>query len=208
MGEPAVVKICGVTRRRDARLAVDHGADLLGLNFYPPSPRFVDVERARSIADEVRGAVRLVGVFVDLPLPEVLDIERSVGLDLLQFHGDESASELRSVAGRSIKAVRFDPREGVPPLREWSSFWGLLLEPRHQRLHGGTGESWDYRQVREPMRRLLVAGGIRPSNVVRALRQSGAWGVDVCSGVESRPGLKDEGLLTELFENLHMARPE
>ena len=108
---PPKVKICGVTSRAEARLAADLGADFVGLNFYPPSPRYLSTERAAEIAEAVRGRVKTVGVFVNRPRREVEAIADAVGLDLLQFHGDETPDDVRPFAGRALVARR--PRSGI-----------------------------------------------------------------------------------------------
>ena len=199
----SLIKICGVTRRRDAELAVELGADLLGLNFYPPSPRCLDVEAARRIAEAVRGRSQLVGVFVDRPPDEVEEIGERVGLDLLQFHGDETREEVESFGARAIKVLRLDREPSSGVLDGFPGAWGFLAELRHD-VYGGAGRPWPYEWVsRLPGGRpVLVAGGIGPGNVRAALADSGAAGIDVCSGVESAPGVKDETLLRELFDEV------
>ncbi|HEX2253209.1 MAG TPA: phosphoribosylanthranilate isomerase [Thermoanaerobaculia bacterium] len=212
MRTPPLVKICGVTRAEDARLAADLGAAFLGLNFYPPSPRSLTPQRAAAVADAVRGRVRLVGVFVDRPPAEVAAIDRAVGLDVLQFHGEEGPVELARHGPRAWKVVRVPPGASPPrsaierELAAYPGVGGFLLDVRHDTLPGGTGETWAWHALaglETSGRPLLVAGGIRPGNVRRALAASGAAGVDACSGVESAPGVKDpvllERLMTEVF---------
>lgn len=207
--KPAV-KICGVTRVEDAERAVELGASHLGLNFHPPSPRFVDADRARRIADSVRGRVELVGVFVNRPIAEVEELAERVGLDLLQFHGDETASAIQPLASRAIKAFRLDGSWSESVLDDFADVWGFLVEGRHPTLYGGTGESWGYERIAaiDFAKPVLLAGGIKPGNARQALDASGAWGLDVCSGVESAPGVKDAGLLERLFAELRIANPD
>ncbi len=204
------IKICGVTRVEDAERAVALGAGMLGLNFYPPSPRALSVERAREIADSVRGRVRLVGVFVDRAAAEVEEIGDRVGLDLFQFHGDEPPEAIAPFGRRAIKAFRLDGSGSPDGWRDYPEAWGFLFEGRHPSLYGGTGESWSYQRLAsiETDRPVLVAGGIRPGNARRALELSGASGLDVCSGVESEPGVKDPVLLSKLFAELRIADSE
>lgn len=214
-----LVKVCGVTSVADAVAAVELGADLVGLNFHPPSPRFVATERAVAIAAAVRRAarerpevrpVRLVGVFVDLPRREVLAIDAVVGLDLLQLHGDETAEEVAAFGARALQVFRLPPVATPAPaeldsrLAAHPAAWGFLFDVRHESLYGGTGESWRWSALaglRDPRPR-LVAGGIRPENARRALAESGAAGIDVCSGVESAPGVKDRARMALLFAAL------
>jgi phosphoribosylanthranilate isomerase len=201
------VKICGVTTPEDALLAAAAGADLLGLNFYPPSPRCLDAAGARKIAQAVRAShpdVLLVGVFVNLPPREIDALDAAVSFDLLQFSGEESDLVVGLYASRALKVFR----TGGPPAREaldaFADLWGILVDAAHHTLYGGTGLCWDFSSV-APLaatRRLLVAGGIGPGNAAAAARSSGAWGLDVCSGVESAPGRKDPRLLSRLFEEI------
>jgi len=198
------VKICGVTRVEEALWAADSGADFVGLNFHPPSPRFVGVATAAGIADAVRGRVRLVGVFVDRPLDEVEAITEAVGLDLLQFHGDEPAETLAPVAERAIKVFRVEERIDPAAVAGFDDVWGYLFDARHPRLWGGSGRSWTLASLRhlDVKKPAFVAGGLGPDTVRAAIAACAPWGIDVCSGVESAPGRKDRRLLDKLFEEV------
>jgi len=203
---PVKVKVCGVTDPANAAAAVELGADLLGLNFYPGSPRFVDVGRALEIAGAVGGRVPLVGVFVDSPAAEIEEIAGRVGLDLLQFSGGEGPETVAAFAGRAIKAFRtgrLPRRDEVAP---YGALWGILIDAPHRSLYGGTGMAWDFaaisgRDAALPGR-LFLAGGIGPDNVRQAVAGVRPWAVDVCSRVESAPGLKDLELLRRLIEEV------
>lgn len=202
-GGPLEVKICGVTRVEDAILAVDLGATLLGLNFWPRSPRYLEIERAREIADAVRGRVRLVGVFVDAPRAEVEEVDRALGLDLIQFHGDEGPGFVEAWGERAIKVFRLNGPPRAEDLDAYRRVWGFLFDVRHPD-YGGTGVAWEYATLAGlgAARPFLVAGGIGPDNARRALADSGARGIDVCSGVESAPGIKDPHRLQRLFSEV------
>lgn len=198
-----LVKICGVVDPENARLAVEMGADFLGLNFYPRSPRFVEVERAREIASAVRDfPVRLVGIFVNRPAVEIEEIESEVGLDLVQLSGDETAVPF---AGRTIKALR-----GTEGTEGWADAWAWLFDSPHASLYGGTGTAWNFQSVAgiAGERRVFVAGGIGPDNVRQAIAASRPFAVDVCSRVESAPGIKDPELLRRLFEEVRNAQSQ
>jgi phosphoribosylanthranilate isomerase len=194
------VKICGITRPEDADLAVDLGADLLGLNFYPASPRYVEPGAARRIAQAVHGRIPLVGVFVNAPPAQVEAIRRQVGLDLLQLHGEEGKEEVQALGARALKVVRLKAAATAETVEGFPEAWGFLFELRHT-SYGGKGQVWNYAWLRglELDRPCLVAGGIRPETARQALAASGAGGVDVCSGVEAAPGIKDRGLMERLF---------
>ncbi len=198
------VKICGVTRVEDAELAASLGADLLGLNFWSGSPRSVAAGRAARIAAAVAGRTRLVGVFVNQERAEIEDLAARVGLDLVQLHGDESPEEVAAFGARAIKALRPSAPLGGELLAPYAHVWGFLIEARQANRYGGTGVSWAYETVAAlpRTRPLLLAGGLAPANVRRAAAVSGAWGVDVCSGVEAAPGVKDPAKMRRFFEEL------
>jgi phosphoribosylanthranilate isomerase len=206
------VKICGVTTTSDALLAVRLGADYLGLNFHPPSPRYVEPETAAEIATAVREAtgnvglvnVGLVGVFVNRPTTEVETVAAEVGLDLIQLHGDETPAEVAAWGGRSIKAFRVRERFEADLVKGYETAWGYLVDYRDPRLFGGSGHSWDFAsldgaQLHKPT---FIAGGLGPDNVRAAIVAANPWGIDVCSGVESTPGKKDPELLEQLFKEI------
>lgn len=202
------VKVCGVTTPTDAVAAVDAGADFLGLNFHPPSPRFLSPERAAEIVAAVAGRATLVGVFVDRPAAEVTALRERLGLDLVQLHGDETPDAVRELAPWAIKAIRVDGAVTAADVAGWESFWGLLVDARHPELYGGSGRRWAVASLAELRgagvlpRRVLVAGGVEPENVAATVRAARPWGVDVCSGVESAPGRKDLRRLRRLFEEI------
>jgi len=201
------VKVCGVTDPANALSAAEMGADYLGLNFYPGSPRFVDLERAVEIADAVRGRTGLVGVFVDAPAAEVERIAGRVGLDLVQLSGSEGPEAVAPFAGRAIKAFRSGGVPGGEELEAYGAVWGVLIDAPHARLYGGTGIAWDYGSLAGEAgglagRRLFLAGGLGPDNVRSAVAAARPWAVDVCSRVESAPGIKDLELLRRLFQEV------
>ncbi len=197
------VKVCGITRPQDAVAAADLGARLIGLNFWPERPRYLEPAAARDIAEAVRGRVKLVGVFVRRPPREVADIDALVGLDLLQFHGDEPPEEVRPWGRRAIKVVRVDGESKAFALEGFEQAWGFLFDVRHPD-YGGTGQAWDYSTLGSLRldRPFLLAGGVSPHNARRAAAESGAWGLDICSGVESSPGVKSLSLMKRLFEEI------
>lgn len=204
------VKVCGVTTVDDALLAVDLGADYLGLNFYPPSPRFVALSTARKIAEAVRRhqpKLPLVGVFVNADGETLRQAQQTVGLDVLQFHGDETLDEVAPYADCALKAFRVQDRLEREDLRGWENVWGWLVDSRHPQLYGGSGESWDFASLRRASdatmdRRLFIAGGLGPGNVRQAIEAARPWGIDLCSAVERTPGHKDPQLLRQLFEEI------
>ncbi len=204
------VKVCGVTTVDDALLAVDLGADYLGLNFYPPSPRYVSLTKALEIAEAVRRerpTLPLVGVFVNADDETLRAARQTVGLDLLQFHGDETIEQVAPYADCALKAFRVQDELDREELLGWENVWGWLVDSRHPQLYGGSGESWDFASLRRAGdatmdRRLFIAGGLGPGNARQAIEAAGPWGIDLCSGVERTPGHKDPQLLRQLFEEI------
>jgi phosphoribosylanthranilate isomerase len=207
------VKICGITRAEDADAALHLGAELLGLNFYSPSPRHIDVAAAARLRRHIGDRAQVVGVFVNHASDEVARIDREVGLDLLQFHGDEGADEIEPWADRAIKVFRVRGELPQDDLARYPRTWGLLFDSAKAgatgaAAYGGSGASWSWDAAGGlPVhRRVLIAGGIRPDNVVELLARLSPWGIDVSSGVESAPGRKDPFLMERLFEEIAHAQ--
>jgi len=199
------VKICGVRTVADARAAVDGGADFVGLNFHPPSPRHVDEETAAAIAAAIPG-VRLVGVFVDAPRAEMERLVRRLGLWGLQLHGDEQPAACRGFGVRTIKALRVRPGDHPAALVAAYDTDYLLLDSFVAGRPGGTGVALDPERARGlPSERLFVAGGLRPETVAAAVRLLRPFAVDVASGVESAPGIKDHGKIEDFIRRAKAA---
>jgi phosphoribosylanthranilate isomerase len=189
------VKICGITNLSDARRAVEAGADFLGFNFYRQSSRYIAPAAARRIVRCLPENVAAVGVFVNEPESEMLAIARRVGLDYVQLHGDETA-EIVSRMRRSfrvIKAIGVRDSFRVSHLANFKRASSILLDGFDAHLHGGTGKSFDWKVAKSAGRKcqIFLAGGITPENVAEAVSAARPFAIDVCSGVESRPGKKD-----------------
>jgi phosphoribosylanthranilate isomerase len=187
------IKICGVTRLEDARMAVQLGADAIGLVFYAPSPRNIGPEAARAIIAALPPFVSIVGLFVD-PAPEAVEsVLRRCSLGLLQFHGDEAPDFCRGFGLPYIKAARVRAdADLVQYLSRYQAAQGWLLDAYHEELYGGTGASFDWKLIpRDLARPVILSGGLTPDNVGVAVRQVRPWAVDVSSGVESAKGVKD-----------------
>jgi phosphoribosylanthranilate isomerase len=194
------IKICGITRVQDALAAVDVGAAMLGLNFYPQSPRCITLERAQEIAQVIAGVsqVKLVGVFVNMDLSEVLRIARAVPLDAVQLHGDETRSDCELVAQEFevIRALKADAAFTADRVAEFACCRGLLVDTPCSG-HGGSGESFAWadvpwatlRRVSSTMK-FFLAGGLDAGNVGEAIAAAHPDVVDVCSGVEAAKGIK------------------
>lgn len=202
------IKICGVTLPDDATRVAAAGIELIGLNFWPRSKRYLAPERAPIVAAAARaattapGGILVVGVFVNAALAEIAALARDVPLDVIQLHGDESPDEVAAVAqatGRAVwKAVAAGGPRDIERLDSWPVDAILLDTPAVGR--GGSGKTFDWNLAREvrrssPARKLVLAGGLDPGNVGAAIDAVDPWAVDVASGVESAPGIKDPGKL-------------
>jgi phosphoribosylanthranilate isomerase len=199
------VKICGLTRVEDALAACECGADLIGLNFYDQSPRFVDLERAVSIRAAIGGRAQVAGVFVK-PLREfVARMLAQLELDVLQIHGDGSEELLGGWPVPVIRPLSLGPEQAVDAMVAVRGADLILIDSYDPRLYGGTGRAIPLEHLRRlDLRRCFVAGGLTPQTVtaVAALRP---YGVDVASGVESAPGIKDHIKLRSFIENAKSA---
>jgi phosphoribosylanthranilate isomerase len=196
------VKICGITQWADAEAAVAYGAKAVGFVFWPQSPRYVDPYRARTIARRLPPFVTAVGVFVNQPGSDVNAIAALVGVGAIQLHGDETIEYARQIKRPIVKALPVDEATSEQEIEAWPGNVTLLLDVRDPTLRGGTGRTVDWAKAAAvaAARRSLLAGGLRPENVAEAVRRVRPFGIDVSSGVESRPGVKDHGRLKALFD--------
>jgi phosphoribosylanthranilate isomerase len=199
-----LVKICGITRPDDAAAAVRWGAGALGFVFWPKSPRFVDPYRARAIAASLPPFVATVGVFVNQPADYVNHVASLVGLSAVQLHGDETPAFAGEIRRPVIKAIVLAEGRNDDAVRAWAERFTLLLDADDPEKRGGTGRTIDW-TLAAPLaaaRRVVLAGGLTPDNVSEAIRTVRPFGIDVSSGVEAQPGIKDHGRLKALFEAL------
>jgi len=197
------VKICGITNWTDARRAVDAGAQFLGFNFYRPSPRYIRPDAARRIVRRLPRNVAAVGVFVNEPEESMLAIARRVGIRYLQLHGDEAPTLVARLKRKFpvIKALRVRESFRSAQLADFRHATALLLDGFDKSLFGGTGKTFDWNLARRAngRRRIFVAGGLTPENIADAIRIVRPYAVDVCSGVEARPGRKDPARIVALM---------
>lgn len=195
------IKICGITRQKDALLAVNLGADAIGFIFYQDSPRFINVEQAKKISYCLPPYVDKVGVFVNATVEQVTAITEQLRLDYLQFHGDELPQFCNSFAIPYIKVIRMKSDiDLVAKINEFPDASGFLLDTYDPKAYGGTGKSFPWQLVPAEINRpIIVSGGISPDNVQRVIKTLNPYAVDVSSSVEYSPGVKDAGKLQLLF---------
>lgn len=201
-----LVKICGVTSIADASVAVDAGADLIGLIFYPPSPRYVTPEQAGAIVACLPADLPAVGVFVNESFESISEAVRQSGVSRVQLHGDESPDLCRRLPWHCIKTFRFT-EQVQPEMMPDYPVHAFLIEGFHSELYGGGGVKADWHRVASlhGYGRIILAGGLTPDNVQEAIGVAQPYAVDVCSGVEAKPGAKDTAKVRAFVQNAKSA---
>ncbi|MFO1519710.1 MAG: phosphoribosylanthranilate isomerase [bacterium] len=211
MSNAPLVKICGLTNLEDTLAAIEMGADLLGFNFYPESPRYLAYEKAEMIFQEVPPNILKVGVFVNEDIQTVIDLACQIGLDYLQFHGDESPEYCNPIGRPWFKAIRLADENALETIPQYDCEW-ILIDAAGEGQYGGTGKKVDWelaRRAKNMGKKILLAGGLNPENVQVAIATVQPFGVDVASGVEKKPGQKDLKKMEEFIAkaksvNLHV----
>jgi phosphoribosylanthranilate isomerase len=201
------VKICGITNYKDAAAAIDMGADLLGFNFYPESPRFITPEKAAEIINKLPAFADIVGVFVNAPLKQIKETINLCQLNWVQLHGDESPKFCRSFLSLNVKTMKALRVKESKDIRQAEDFFtdAILLDAYNPKKYGGTGLTFDWNIIGHIGKRIFLAGGINPDNAAAAI-ELGVYGIDVCSGIESEPGKKDHKKMKKLFDNIRHLR--
>jgi phosphoribosylanthranilate isomerase len=196
------VKVCGVTRLEDALLAAELGASAIGFVFWPRSPRFIDPGRAAAIARELPPLITTVGVFVDQPIEEVRRIAQRVPLMAVQLHGSEPVEYARQLLQPVIRAVAVNDHFTTSSLDVIPAEITVLLDAHDPVRRGGTGQTIDWTTASQAAARrpVFLSGGLNPANIAEAITRVHPYGVDLSSGVESAPGVKDPARLRALFE--------
>ena len=201
------VKICGITRRDDALAAARLGAHAVGLVFCARSPRNVSIAAAQEIVAALPPFVMAVGLFVDAAVREIEAVLNEVRLDLLQFHGDETAAFCARFGVPFIKAARVRPGlDLIQYARDYGAARGLLLDAFVDGTHGGTGTAFDWSLIPPDLSLpIVLSGGLNPANVSDAIRRVSPWAVDVSSGVEASPGIKDPQKIAAFMKEVRSA---
>ncbi len=187
------VKICGITRRQDAEFAIEMGADALGLVFYAPSPRAVTIAQAQQIIAGLPPFVSIVALFVDANPEQVHMCLKSMKIDILQFHGDESPEYCEQFDRPYLKAIRMRDDINLTKLAaDYRSASALLLDSYQAGIPGGTGQVFDWSMIQDIDKPIILAGGLTVENVAQAIKQVNPYAIDVSGGVEQSKGIKDE----------------
>lgn len=199
------VKICGITRVEDARQAAQLGADAIGLVFYPPSPRNVTIDQAQEISACLPPFVSRVGLFVDAEPQHIESVLASVPLDLVQFHGAESAEQCQRYGKPYIKAIRMTPGlDLAAAINAHADACGILLDTYSDSVAGGSGEAFDWSRVPAGLEQpLILAGGLDAGNVGAAIAAVHPYAVDVSSGVEQQKGIKDAAKMAAFINEVN-----
>ena len=201
------VKICGITNYEDAVAAMDMGADLLGFNFYKKSPRYIEPDKVADIVNHLPGFIDIAGVFVNDSIEKIHDTKQICSLNWVQLHGDEDpqfCNSLRSHDVKTMKAIRVKDQSDVESANNFFTD-AVLLDAFNPDKYGGTGVTFDWNIIGNIDKRIFLAGGIHPDNAASAVKL-GVYGIDVCSGIESKPGKKDHQKMKQLFDNIRYLR--
>lgn len=201
------VKICGITSYYDAVAAMDMGADILGFNFYPKSPRYVTPQKAGEIVNMLPAFIDTAGIFVNATIDRIRETTDHCPLNWVQLHGDESpefCGLLTYHNVKTMKAIRVKDQTDVGKMKNYSTD-AILLDAFHPDKYGGTGDTFDWSIVGHSTKRIFLAGGITPDNAAAAVKL-GVYGIDVCSGIEAEPGKKDHKKMKNLFDNIRHLR--
>ena len=201
------VKICGITNYDDAMAAIDMGADLLGFNFYPKSPRFVTKEQASEIISRLPAFIDTAGVFVNATIEQIHKTNTACSLDWIQLHGDEEPAFCRLLLSHNVKTMKAIRVKDQTDIERADRFFtdAILLDAFNPEKYGGTGLTFDWNIIGHITKRVFLAGGVNPDNAAKAMKL-GVYGIDVCSGIEAEPGKKDHGKMKRLFDNIRHLR--
>ncbi len=195
------VKICGITNMDDAQAAFDLGADMLGFNFYPESPRYIHPDEAVRIIRKLPTFLDSVGLFVNADLDAIKAVAETGYFNWIQLHGDETpdfCDRVQFANIRTIKAIRVSTEADVNKAGDFYTY-AVLLDAFCPDQYGGTGQQFDWQWIKNLPKRIFLAGGITPDNVAKAIG-AGVYGIDICSGIESAPGQKDHDKMKRLFD--------
>jgi len=205
------IKICGITNMDDAAAAVAAGADLLGFNFYKPSPRYITPQHAREIVKQLPNSVLKVGVFVNEELADVRTIMRQAGLGAIQLHGDESPEYCRELSSNHyvIKTFAVSDTFDVEAARAYE-VEAIMLDTKHNTLRGGTGRVFDWsvaQRAAATIPKIFLAGGLSPENIENAVEIVRPYAVDACSALEDSPGKKNHERMRVFVNTVRRVAP-
>jgi len=194
------VKICGITNKEDALYAAGCGANALGFIFYEKSPRYIEPDDAKTIIAALPPFVTTVGVFVNKDFNDIRDITLLTGVTVVQLHGDESPSYCNLVEGKLIKAIRVKNDSSIEGLKKYDVD-AFLLDSFDKNSFGGSGLTFDWKLAEKAKQygKIILAGGLTPDNVEEAVKKVAPYGVDVNSGVEKKPGIKNKNKVKEFI---------
>ncbi len=197
------VKICGITRRQDAEYIARMGIDALGLVFYSPSPRAVNIAQAQTVIDHLPPFVSVIALFANAQAAEIKTCLRALSIDMLQFHGDESAAYCEQFNKPYIKAVRMkDDVDLIDAATCYASASAILLDSYQPNIPGGTGQVFDWSLINKIDKPIILAGGLNAANVAMAISQVCPYAVDVSGGVEKSKGIKDPEKISAFMQEV------
>jgi len=198
-----IIKICGLTTLEDAEFSLQLGADLLGFNFYKPSPRYIEPASAAKIINQLPAETQTVGIFVNASPDHIVQVAKQCPLYYAQLHGDETPETCKAVEALGLKVIKALRVRKIDDINQCDHYnvKTVLLDAFREELYGGTGHAFDWSWIKNKStnKKFFLAGGITPDNITDAL-SVGTYGIDLCSGVESGPGIKDHQKLKTLFQ--------
>ena len=201
------VKICGITNYDDAVAAVELGADIIGFNFYSKSPRYITPDDAAELISRLPAFINTAGIFVNETFAHIRKIVNHCQLDWIQLHGDEDPRFCKKFLSLNVKLIKALRVKDSADIKKAEKFFtdAILLDAYRPEKYGGTGHTFDWNIIGTIEKRVFLAGGINPENVVDAVKL-GVYGIDACSGIEAKPGKKDHDKMKKLFDNIKHLR--
>ncbi|EKD27443.1 MAG: hypothetical protein ACD_79C00721G0008 [uncultured bacterium] len=201
------IKICGLTRLEDAQLASDLGADFIGFIFYEKSPRYNSQENFCRVLDKYKGQAKPVAVFVNKTPDKILKFAKVTGITNIQLHGEETQEEIDYLKSNKLKVIKAVKIKDVNSLKETGNFKScrILLDTWHPSLKGGVGKTFDWNLISSSpslLNKSMVAGGFNENNIKDFLTNFSPWGIDVSSGIEESPGIKNHKKMRNFFNLL------
>ncbi|MBF0264506.1 MAG: phosphoribosylanthranilate isomerase [Gammaproteobacteria bacterium] len=202
------VKMCGITRLVDAQAAIEAGVDALGFVFYPPSPRYIEPEKAAEIIAQIPAFINCVGLFVNEQDKTIENILIQTQLDLIQFHGDESHEFCKQFSRPFIKAIRMKDEQNIQhSIEQYPTAKGILLDSYVKGVPGGTGEIFNWDKIPDNLTKpIILAGGLSANNIAQAIKQVNPYAVDVSGGIEAHPGVKSDDKINEFMRQVYLTK--
>ena len=200
------IKFCGITNREDALNAIALNVDALGFIFYEHSPRYISIEKVEEFMFEIPPFIHTVGVFVNETYEKIIETSNRCKLSTIQLHGNENPDFCTKFTLPTVKAIQVKNEEDIQKIPQYKGCAnGIILDTKVENVHGGTGKTFDWGlalAAKEYDTPLILSGGINEQNITKAIKMVGPYGLDICSGIEKEPGLKDYNKMKKIIESI------